>query len=466
MSSINKKPKDRRVDYDAKRLAGGYGPRPAKQDSEALLRRAVMACLLWEDIAYQDGTSVVDNIAKLVPQVEPSTVFNIAVDAALKQKLRHVPLLIAREMARYDTHKHLVGDLLPIIITRVDSIMEFVAIYWHDGKQPLSAQVKKGLAASFAKFDEYQFAKYNRNKEVKLRDVMFLVHPRPPQGKEELYRRIAENELETPDTWEVALSSGASKKDTWTRLIKEKKIGALAFLRNLRNMSDAGVDRKVIIDGFNTINPRWLLPTNYVAALKNAPKWARHIYALLVRASKDLNKLPGHTMLIVDVSGSMWTVLSRGSTITRLDLAMGMITIVSELAEDVSIYLTAGSDYQRRHATKEIAPLPGFILSPTSKRMAAGLGGGGIFTRQCLEWIKGQVGDFVPDRIIVVSDSQDCDYPYRRIPAPFGKYNYIVDVSVHNHGIAYDGVWDAEISGWSDHFIDFIAEYERGQEVT
>jgi len=46
------------------------------------------------------------------------------------------------------------------VIQRADELAEFVAIYWKDGRVPLSGQAKKGLAAVFPKFDEYQLAKY------------------------------------------------------------------------------------------------------------------------------------------------------------------------------------------------------------------------------------------------------------------------------------------------------------------
>jgi 60 kDa SS-A/Ro ribonucleoprotein len=64
------------------------------------------------------------------------------------------------------------------------------------------------------------------------------------------------------------------------------------------------------------------------------------------------------------------------------------------------------------------------------------------------------------DRIVVFSDSQDCDWPGKQTPAPFGNYNYIVDVSAHSRGINYDGLWTAEISGWSEHFLAYIAALE------
>ena len=91
-------------------------------------------------------------------------------------------------------------------------------------------------------------------------------------------------------------------------------------------------------------------------------------------------------------------------------------------------------------------------------RSTSEMGGGGIFTRQCLEYIKGQ--EKTADRIIIFSDSQDCDLETKRVPAPFGKTNYIVDVNAHTHGVNYDGIWTAEISGWSEYFIPFIFSME------
>lgn len=133
--------------------------------------------------------------------------------------------------------------------------------------------------------------------------------------------------------------------------------------------------------------------------------------------------------------------------------------LAAEMCERVAIYATAGSDPSRVHKTEVLPPRRGFALSDLVLDVAKRLGGGGIFTRQCLEYIKGQE-KAQPDRIIVFSDSQDCDYPDRKVPAPFGRYNYIIDVSAQSRGIAYEGLWTAEISGWSEHFLKFIAALE------
>lgn len=126
---------------------------------EMQLRRSVMSCLLWEREFYEEGEDIASRIISLIPKVSPEKVAAMAIEARGRMKLRHVPLLIVREMARHNSHKGLVGQTLAEIIQRPDELAEFVAIYWKDGRQPLSAQVKKGLAAAFTKFEEYALAK-------------------------------------------------------------------------------------------------------------------------------------------------------------------------------------------------------------------------------------------------------------------------------------------------------------------
>jgi 60 kDa SS-A/Ro ribonucleoprotein len=456
MSKLNpiKKPETK---FSEERLAGGLGLKSAKQDPVSLLRRSVMACLLWEDNAYEDGQSSVENIKSLIPQVTPLDVATIAIEAREKQKLRHIPLFIAIEMLKYDSHKHLVSYVLSKVITRADQITDVLALYWKEGKRPLASQLKMGLAYAFNRFDEYQFAKYNRNTGIKFIDVMNLVRPKPNEEHVEIFRKIATDTLSTPDTWEVALSAGNDKKETWERLIVEKKLGALAFLRNLRNMVQSKVDHNIIKKGFTELKPSMLLPLNFLSAVDYCPEFIPEIDQLMVRCYSGLPKLPGYTIFIMDVSGSMNHILSSKSNFSRLHAGGAMCMLAVSQCEKIDLYCTAGSHVC--HYTEKINyPRTGIILMDQIIGKANNLGGGGIFTRQCLEFIKEDINE-IPDRIIVFSDSQDCDRT-DRIPKPFAKHNYIVDVSAHSRGINYKGAWTAEISGWSEHFISYIASME------
>ena len=448
--------------FDTQRVAGGSGALAARQSNVALLRRAVLANLLWEDVAYMDGESVANEIKRLIPLCPALDVYNIALEARLIQKLRHTPLFIASEMCKYPEHKLFVKDLLPKIITRADMLTDFLAIYWKDKKCPICNQAKKGLELAFHNFNEYKLAKYDRDAAIKLRDVMFLVHTKPRNDYEkELYNKVASRTLTPPETWEVLLSRGEDKKATWTKLITEKKIGGLAMLRNIANMQKAGVDRRVIGQGLSNLKSSMLLPLDFWKAARMNPVFERDIEDAMIEAYKNLPKLPGKTLFIMDVSGSMGSLTSGNSTFNRMDQACAMAILAANLCEDYELVATAGDDYTRVQASEWIEyPKRGFALAPQIMDTRHRIGGGGIFTRQCLEWCKAKFSDKKFDRIIIFSDSQDCDYPDKRVPKPFGKHNYIVDVSAHTKGVNYKGVWTAEVSGWSEHFLTYIAALE------
>ena len=257
---------------------------PARSLSpEQQLRRSVLACLLWENQFYEDGVEIAGRIKELVPKVAPEKVAALAVEARTAMKLRHAPLLLVREMARLASHRALVAETLERVIQRADELSEFVAIYWSDGRAPLSAQVKKGLAAAFPKFDEYALAKYNRDSPVKLRDVLFLSHAKPrDEAQAELWKRLVEGKLATPDTWEVALSGGANQREAWTRLLGERKLGALAVLRNLRNMYEAGVDEDLVLRALRTMKTDRVLPFRFIAAARHAPQWEAELESVML----------------------------------------------------------------------------------------------------------------------------------------------------------------------------------------
>ena len=454
MSKVNPSSKGR---ADS-RLAGGLGNIAAHQSNIDLLRRAVLANLLWENLAYQDGKAVTDEIDRLVPLCNPQDVFDLALEARQKQKLRHTPLYLAVRMCRSDEHRKLVGKLLPQIITRADMLSDFLALYWKDGRCPLCNQAKIGLGNAFHNFDEYQFAKYDRDNAVKLRDVMFLARPVPRDEKEAvLFKKIAERALETPKTWEVLLSSGADKKESWTELINERRLGALAMLRNISGMKQAGVDQKVILKGLDSVNGTMLLPLDYLKAAKMNPEFKEDIEHVMTRSYEHLPVLPGNTLFIVDISGSMDSGLSYNSDFSRKDAAAAMALLAVNQCESCRVVCTAGDDSLRKGSHEFIQyPAKGFDLCNQICSTRDRIGYGGIFTRQVLDWCREKFKGEKFDRIIIFSDSQDCDIPSKGKPQPFGTRNYICDVSAHTRGINYKGIWTAEISGFSENFLTYI----------
>jgi hypothetical protein len=450
------------VATEGTRVAGGTGALADVLTPELELRRSVLACMLWEDIAYETGLSVADHIGKLVAKVDPATARSVAIEARTAQKLRHVPLLMAREMARTPTHKHLVASTLKEVIRRPDELTEFLALYWKDGRCPISNQVKKGLGASLGRFDEYQLAKYKGTKanSIKLRDVLFLTHPKPRDAEQAaLWAKLANNTLATPDTWEVALSSGKDKKAEWTRLLEDNKLGAMALLRNLRNMQSAGVDARLISKGLQNCNPEKVLPFRFIAAFREAPDFRAELEQLMLSCLASQSKIKGKTVCIVDVSGSMMAGISGKSRMTRVDAAAALAILVKGVSEDCVVYATAGNDCTRVASTKRVGRhKEGFALADAIYDSYRHLGGGGIFLKQCTDYAAKEQG--TADTLIVISDSQDCsgdDSPKHVVP--FGKFNYMMDISCHRHGIAYEKF--TVLNGFSEALVNYVVQEEK-----
>jgi 60 kDa SS-A/Ro ribonucleoprotein len=418
------------------------GAQAARITSEQELRRTVAACLLWEDGFYESGESIADRIKALVPKCRAAFVAACAFEARTKMKLRHVPLLLAREMARHDLHRGLVGKLLPSIIQRADELSEFLAIYWKDKRQPLSKQVKVGLAAAFGQFNEYALAKYNRDGAVKLRDVLFLCHAKPKDDEQAaLWKRLVDGKLVTPDTWEVALSGGADKAATFARLMAEKQLGALAFLRNLRNMHEAGVDAGVVQAYGQAVDIARVLPFRFIAAARAAPAWEHIIEPMMLRACEGREKLAGKTVVLLDVSCSMDAPISAKSDLQRLDAACGVAILLREMCADVEV-MTFSEKVVQVPARRGFALRDAIVNSQQHSGTYLGAAVTAINEQRAY------------DRLVVLTDEQSAD----KVPAPKSK-GYVINVASNKNGVGY-GPW-THIDGWSEACIDYIQECEK-----
>lgn len=462
---------------------------------EVNLERAVMSCLLWENQFYESGMTIAARIKTLVHAVSLSSAAAIAVKARSKMYLRHVPLLIVREMARhpkistrrtsdvvdpYDSRW--VRMTLKEVIQRPDELTEFMAIYWADGKCPISKQVKLGLSDAMLKFNEYSLAKYNSSKgAVKLRDVMFMTHVKPtdidenatkwtaearkllrssdaaagkilleaarPHGlsvQEDLLKRLADCTLETPDTWEVQLSSGANKAETFTRLMQQGTLGGLAFLRNLRGMVEAGVNEQLIVEYGDEMRFDKVLPFRFLAAAKVVPHLKGPLGRWMLRSTEFLDKLPGRTLFVVDVSGSMFgTKVSARSDLDRFDAAGALAMIGHSICEDSAIYSFSVQ------VCKIEENAEGFDLIEAIKNSQRHVG---TYLGEALRTINAAEQHY--DRLIVITDEQSHD----PIPRDLKGRKYVINVASNQNSIVND-TW-VRINGWSENVIRYIAELE------
>lgn len=446
-----------------------------RTSAEHQLERTIMTCMLWEKNFYEDGVDVVDRIKTLVPQIDTITVSTLALRARNDMNLRHVPLLVAREMARDPIHRKSVEKLLPEIIQRPDEITEFMAIYWKDGKEPIAKSVKKGLAAAFNKFSEYAFSKYNRDSLIRLRDVLFMVHAKPADATakftnthrlaksrteplsdgELLFQKIVDNNLEIANTWETRLSAGEDKAETFRDLMANKKLGALAFLRNLRNMRESGITDGELRDYLKDLPVERVLPFRFIAAAKYAPHLEDVLEDSMFKCLEGKEHLEGEIYMMVDVSDSMNDLISEKSELTRMDAACGVAMMIQQISDKLKVYSFSND-------LKEVPSRRGFALKDAIKQSQEH---NSTQLAKAVRVLNESLSKDDENRKMIIITDEQYDGVYggglsgSKDFAAFDKV-YVVNVAPYRYGVGLQK-HVTTINGWSDAVVDYILYCEK-----
>ncbi|MBA9077293.1 TROVE domain-containing protein [Rufibacter quisquiliarum] len=271
------------------------------------------------------------------------------------------------------THRgdSLVSRAVAQTLQRADEITELLAYYqFRNGRQGtkklhrLSKQLQRGVALAFNRFDAYQFAKYNRAAEVKLRDALFLSHPKAKDTQQQsVFDQIATNTLPTPYTWETELSALGQQRfrnggernlafrSKWEELIDSGKLGYMALLRNLRNILEANVSKAHIKQVCQTLaNPQAVqkarqLPFRFLSAYREvqplfSPDVPRVLDALETAVQHSVRNLRGFSkeqkvVVACDVSGSMQKSVSAKSKIQLYDIGLLLGMLLQHTCERV-----------------------------------------------------------------------------------------------------------------------------------
>lgn len=421
-------------------------------NTDQQLRRSVLSCLLWESEFYEDGQEIAARIQETARNVAPEKVMALAVEARGKFNLRHAPLWLLLSLLGRKAKG--TAAAIAETIQRADELTELLAMYWKDGKQPLAKALQRGLAHAFRKFDAYQLAKYDRANAIRLRDVLFLSHAKPKDAEQSAtWKQLVEGTLPAPDTWEVGLSGGADKRETFERLLREGKLGYLALLRNLRNMVEAKVDASLIREAILARKgAHRVLPFRFVAAARAVPQLEPVLDEALVANVEAGPRLSGRTIVLVDVSGSMNQQLSAKSDLKRMDAAATLSSVIS--ADSLRVFSFSsgnirsyGDRWDGKRVSVEVPPRRGMAGVDAVVNSQAHAG---TLLGQAVKEMNAEPHD----RLIVVTDEQSQD----PVPEPVAKRAYLVNVASNRNGIGY-GRW-THIDGFSEAVITYISESE------
>jgi len=330
-----------------------------------------VATAALSDQFYEGANDKLSRLRELIAKNDAAFVAKLAVYAREQMYLRTVPLVLAVELAKQHRGDAMVSKLTNRVVQRADEIAELLAYYALANERKnvkqlnkMSKQLQKGLADAFNKFDEYQFAKYNRAAQVKLKDALFLVHPKAKDAAQQiLFDKIVKDELELPYTWEVELSAvgqqkfdtaelkSAAVKATWEALIFSNKMGYMATMRNLRNILEAEVSKEAlnkvcayIADAKAVANSKQL-PFRFLAAyrelkeLKNG-RVGEVLEALeeaVLRSAANIAGCDDDTKLVIaaDVSASMQKPISAKSKVLLYDIGLMLAMLLQSRCQNV-----------------------------------------------------------------------------------------------------------------------------------
>lgn len=452
------------------------------------------------DKFYESAEARIEALRKLIVQCDPLFVAQLAVYARRKMNLRSIPLVLAVELAKVHRGDSVVSRMVSGIVQRADEITELLAYYQLANQRKetkklnrLSKQLQAGLQDAFNRFDEYQFAKYNRDTEIKLRDALFLVHPNAKDESQQiLFDKIVNHELETPYTWETELSAlGQTKfaseeeknmafRRKWEELIESRKIGYMALMRNLRNLLEANVSQQHIItvcemlSNAEAVRRSKQLPFRFLAAYRelskvNSAYAGRVMDALEEAVAVSAENIAGFgedtkVLIACDVSGSMQRPVSAKSKILSYDIGLMLAMLLKSRCKN-AITGMFGDTWKVINV-----PTQGILSNVDAfyrREGEVGYSTNGYLVIQDLLKSKQQV-----DKVMMFTDCQlwnsrndkkiaDLWNRYKKISAKSKLYLFdLAGYGATPLDITHEDVY--LIAGWSDKVFDIIAAIDRG----
>jgi hypothetical protein len=443
-------------------------------DAKSKLVTQVLTSFFNEKKFYGDNSAEMQETIKAVIDKEPQFVSNLAVFARKVFNMRSVSHVLTAYLAHETSGKPYVRRTIDGVTLRGDDLTEIMAFYLSTFGKPIPNSLRRAIADKLVSFDEYTLAKYKGdNKSVKMRDLICLCRPRPQTSKQEdLFKRCLESRLETPLTWEAELSANGNNAKTWEKLIDSGKVGYMALLRNLRNIikaNPANIQQVYdIIQDPERVRKSKQLPFRFYSAYKAVADIAgSKTFDVLENALEssvdNMSKLPGTTVIAVDVSGSMHNAVSAKSEVKCYEIAM-LLGLLANRICDNSIFYIFNNSIEKIAVSSRCS-----ILEKVRNTRCCG------GTNMALPFLKMMNDKIKADRIIVLSDNMNNSGLWGNNPTQLcaDEYRKVSGNNIWVHGIDLQGYGTQQfhgpktniIAGWSEKVLDFILLAEQGEDT-
>lgn len=394
--------------------------------------------------------------------------------------IRTMPLVMLVELAKIAQEQKLVvpgfKDAIFNTVARADELTDLYAyalsVFGDKKKIPLS--IKKGIAKSFNKFDAYQFGKYNRDGALKFKDLLRIVHPEPKDETQSLiFKKIIEETLESPYTWEVELSKNGqlhpherkSDKQIWTELVTREgsgSMGYMAIFRNLRNMKKAEIDDstwKIVAEKIKNpklvaqskIFPFTLIQAYDIAKAEYVPNVVLNAINEAIELSlSNLPKLGERVWIILDCSGSMNGGYSCPGAAPIKTGSIFASALCKAAKDSFQFAFTMFDDY-----AKFVDLNPSDTIFTCYEKIMHRNSGGGTNLQAAIGQ-KNKLG-FEPDTVFVISDMEINHLSATKLDV-FDKNCVKVAINLNSRDVTPLPEWKGwiQLAGWSDQIFKFV----------
>ena len=468
-------------------------------DKEHLVT-AVLTTMFGEPKYYGNNDNELVHLATNCAKDDPDFLARLACYARNEANLRSVSHVLACIIA-HDAPEY-TRTVLRNVVVRPDDILEIFACFKAMYQMNPTNAMKRETAELMKKFDEYQFAKYNSTKkDFTFKDILRITHPKPDTADiDELFSKIKNGTLETPYTWETELSAKGNTAEVWNELIASGRVGYMALLRNLRNIVKSGANVYPVLKTLSDpeqVKKSRQLPFrffNAYAMLNDAGYMTTDIRNALekaIRVSVDnMEKIPGRTLIAVDVSGSMGSRISRKSVTTCRDISVLLGVLANKICESSTVcYFSYEGDYGYGRSGRyektgfEIAKYDEYDSVLDACEQAPGCGGGTDMHLPMKYALNDDNGTKPFDRVIYLSDNEcNCaftgngGYGYyysgreKTVQSEVEEYRRKFNKDFWVHGVDLQGYGTQQfcgdkfnlIAGWNDNVLEFILTAERG----
>jgi len=191
--------------------------------------------------------------------------------------LRSVSHLMGTLLTEKVKGKSFIKNAIYKTAIRPDDLTEMVAL-WNQrnpGKMIPNAMRKAIKMTLENKFDGYQLKKYFGTGSVKVSNLINLAHPKPKDEDQRLmFKQALEGKLPKIQTAQTVNSGATSegRAEMYGQMLKERKLGYMAALKNIKNILEAGATEETIdnlvslLKNENAVLKSRLLPFRFVQA--------------------------------------------------------------------------------------------------------------------------------------------------------------------------------------------------------